>query len=416
MESPAKPVVEHALRLARALAAEALPFFAPVLFNTRIVLVENLPHLAGIDEGMRVYFNPQGVADILAQKEQSEAIAQLAWLWSHEVSHAIRDHGSRCRERQSQPLRWNVCADLEINDASWPGLLPPRTLRPLFPETFGLPRGKTAEYYDSRLPVNTVSQEATPEEGSGVDGSPHWWELPPEDESCPAVPPLEQEAIRRRVAEGVRKTLGHGAGNWVRWAEGVLNPRIDWRIQLSRLVRRSIVAAVGGRLDYCYRRPHRRSYHYRPVIRPSLTGNLEVRLACVVDTSGSMSPADLARALAEVRGVLESLRCPIHVLPCDEVPREAIRLFTQSDTLRLLHDGMVGGGGTNMVAGIEAALELRPLPDMVLVLTDGFTPWPPRTYRTPVVFGILAEDHGQVPMPPMPPWKATDVAIIRTDD
>jgi len=35
-----------------------------------------------------------------------------------------------------------------------------------------------------------------------------------------------------------------------------------------------------------------------------------------------------------------------------------------------------GGGGTDMGVGIAAAGQLRPTPKIIVVLTDGFTPWP----------------------------------------
>lgn len=59
---------------------------------------------------------------------------------------------------------------------------------------------------------------------------------------------------------------------------------------------------------------------------------------------------------------------------------------------------LLGGGGTDMGEGIEAARRLRPPPSVVVVLTDGFTPWPsepPKGVR--VVVGLLRESPMRTP-------------------
>jgi predicted metal-dependent peptidase len=56
---------------------------------------------------------------------------------------------------------------------------------------------------------------------------------------------------------------------------------------------------------------------------------------------------------------------------------------------------LLGGGGTDMGVGIAAALELKPKPDLVLVLTDGHTPWP-KAPRAKVIVGLL-DPLGRVP-------------------
>jgi len=64
-----------------------------------------------------------------------------------------------------------------------------------------------------------------------------------------------------------------------------------------------------------------------------------------------------------------------------------------------------GGGGTNMIKGIEFAVKQKPIPDSILVLTDGYTPYPNEKYNIPVLFGIIGQNKlNPRAMPPNPPW------------
>ena len=93
----------------------------------------------------------------------------------------------------------------------------------------------------------------------------------------------------------------------------------------------------------------------------------------VVDTSGSVDDAMLGQALAEVDGALQAggvRRESVTVLTCDAQvgPAQRVRSAAQ---VRL-----AGGGGTDLRVGIDAAAALRPRPQLLVVLTDGRTPWP----------------------------------------
>lgn len=211
------------------------------------------------------------------------------------------------------------------------------------------------------------------------------------------------------------KNRGTVPAGWVRWAEEVFKPKVNWREQLKRIVRGAITEGFGQRLDYSLRRPNRRASVYHPILMPSLRGEYKPRVTCIVDTSGSIGGKELAQAMAEVRGVLEQLRVPITVVPCDAVPYEAIEVLTKSDWLQATTK-LRGGGGTDMVAGLNHVLAQKPEPDAVIVLTDGYTPFPKeRPKKVRVIWAIWKVGKDEPPKPPMPPWRKEEVVIVPVD-
>ena len=97
----------------------------------------------------------------------------------------------------------------------------------------------------------------------------------------------------------------------------------------------------------------------------------------------------LARALAEIESVLTRAglrQRQVRVLAVDAAV-QTVRRVSRAQQVDL-----AGGGGTDMGEGITAAAALRPRPTVVIVLTDGFTPWPdqpPPGIR--VIVGLLTE-------------------------
>ncbi|RSS94279.1 VWA-like domain-containing protein, partial [Streptomyces sp. WAC05950] len=63
---------------------------------------------------------------------------------------------------------------------------------------------------------------------------------------------------------------------------------------------------------------------------------------------------------------------------------------------------LAGGGGTDMRVGISAALAMPDRPNVVVVLTDGYTPWPDETPSCRLIAALIGEN------PPAPPsWVET---------
>jgi predicted metal-dependent peptidase len=463
--------IEEWVRAARVHAAECVGWFAPALYAAPLHLSNALPAPAAIDRYGRVYFNPQWVARLYEAcgHDRHALVRQLAQVWYHEVAHWLREHAARATALHADARLWNLAADMEINDYLPEGMAYPSLGgEPLavLPRRYNLPDGEIAEWYYQRLVERAREQaqaggqqqsqaggqqqaqagEGAPPraptplshpvgEGSGVratqsaagEGAIHWdegsgvhgqarpWELHADDPSTNALSDFDRQALQEEVARRIvehQKERGTLPAGWLRWAEAILKPKVNWREQLKRILRGVISEGLGHRLDYSYRRPHRRSAVYHPIYLPALQGEYKPRVACVVDTSGSISDRELMQSLAEVRAVLEALRIPVTIIPCDAVPYEAIRVFHGSDWLKV-RQGLRGGGGTDMVAGLNAALALKPKPEAVIVLTDGHTPFPStRPKDTAVIWAIWQYGDGEPPKPPMPPWRARDVVVV----
>jgi predicted metal-dependent peptidase len=172
----------------------------------------------------------------------------------------------------------------------------------------------------------------------------------------------------------------------------VLEPTVDWREVLAGSVRRAVGSASGA-VDYTYQRPSRRAASQPGVVLPSLRRPIPT-IAIVIDTSGSMGDQELAAALSEVAGVLRGVGIRgnrVTVLSCDAAVHVAQRV-TRAEQIEL-H----GGGGTDMRVGIATALDLPQRPDVIVVLTDGFTPWPDEPSGPRVIAGLIG------PSAPLPP-------------
>ena len=348
-----------------------------------------------VDESWRMHADPELTSGWTP--------AQLGSVLIHHVCHLLRTHGERAQVagvRPEEAATWVRAADAEINDDLVPaGLDLPG--RPVLPRDLRARDGLLAEQYFEgirRVERDKSGREAGEEDrsaqsadedaagswldcGSGADGMPRPGQAPG------GLAGWQADLLRRQVAQDV---VAHGRqpgtvpAGLLRWAELVLTPKVDWRTLLAAELRRA-VAEVSGAVDYSYRRPSRRSAVAGQVVLPALRRPVP-EVAVVCDTSGSMTEDLLALVLAEVEGLLRALGLArqVRVLACDTAVAPAQRVNSARQVQ------LIGGGGTNMGAGIAAAAALRPRPAVTVVLTDGHTPWPadaPKGMR--IVVGLI---------------------------
>lgn len=374
---------QRKLGAARVFATSRYPYLATALFATPVRPAVNSATIA-IDRRWCIHADPKVVREMSAP--------ELGRLIVHLVSHVLREHGSRALRAGvpgdvADPVAWNRATDAEINDDLEPTFMVPDSA-PELPSSFGAENGRLAEQYYELAHGGDRQWDC----GSGSDGVIRPWDSETDDAHGPARGVSERDGdwLRLAVAAELQRAEAAEPGTvpagWIRWAQQVLPSRTDWRRVLAAEIHAGVTRAL-GMVDYSYSRPSRRAEASPSVVLPSLHRPLP-DVAIVCDTSGSMTDDLLGRVLVEVESLLQRVGLRdthVRVLSCD-ADVHSVRRVSRGSQVELL-----GGGGTDMGEGIAQAVGLTPRPSIVVVLTDGLTPWPddpPRGVR--VIVGLLA--------------------------
>ena len=363
------------------------PYYAEALFSCPITYTTGIEGFA-IDPDWRILVNPHTAAALTAEEVAGSLV--------HELNHALRAHFERSRRAgvpDGHRQIWNVAADCEINDdLRADGLARPQGI--VYPADFDLEPGQLAEQYYRQILENADTIEIPVICCQSATGGP----TAPKPQ--PGLGAARKEQLRRSTAAAV---IGHqnDHGHWsvseglARWAQTTTAQTADWRRILAAELRRGLQRAPGAG-DWTYTRPPRRPDD-GPIIRPG-THRPTAHIAVVIDTSGSMNRTDHQKALAETQAILKQavLGQPITVYSFDTEAHTAQTVFNTSQIQ------LVGGGGTDMSAGIATAAETKPRPAIVIVITDGYTDWPPT--RPPqnhsTVIAVLTDPDTHQTVPP----------------
>lgn len=408
------------------------PYLRTFIMTVPIIESHNVPTMAA-SEDWKIYYNPDFVNET--------PLEEIVGTFYHEIDHCLKDHAGRFRKQFNNPIERtiaNIAVDLETNNRVLDdGLKLPDGAA--LPEMFGLPKGLLAEEYYKELlkqakeTINQIKQQmkdkmeqdgqgnqesnedqnnsenteslqcnngnkdqsqdenqndekndltnnVVNKSGSSHDGIKREWETDEEK----GINEMEKELMKRKIANDMKeyKRIGKLPGHWERWADEVLKPKIDWRRELQKLLKGSIENAM-GKMDYTYSKRNRR-YCDNDIVLPGYKGYLP-RIAVVIDTSGSMTNNELSIAIGEVYGILKTMNAKITVISCDAEVHN-VQKIKNIDEIKL-----IGGGGTNMGIGIAEALKHKP--DLIVVITDGYTPWPNEEVDCKVIAVLTSHDR-----------------------
>jgi predicted metal-dependent peptidase len=304
---------------------------------------------------------------------------EMCALLEHEALHLIERHFARREWRDSEVF--NVAADLSINCLITG--LPPHAL---FPKDFSFPPNLSVEAYYDLLVERIQSGRKCPDaegktdasvrkslcpdcKGSPLDSHDHW--VSNGSTNWAVVEDLARSAVDSAVREtgGVEAARGYLPPKVLEIVDAAITKPYDWRPILRRFCWGEV--KIGTYATWSH--PHRRLGSAAPGRRHKRTGTVAV----LIDTSASISPADLAQFRAEVERISQSVQ--VVVAECDDTIRE---IYVVRPRARYPRTEFKGGGGTVLTPVFEAiarkhvgmkhpASHLLSRAKALIVLTDG---------------------------------------------
>ena len=359
------------LSKARAKLLLKQPFFATLALTTPQEITEDIP-TAGTDME-RIYYNPHFVASLPSTDHVMTLIA-------HEVMHIAQDHGDRLHQRD--PDLWNQACDYNINATlvscgfqhldNW--LYNPDYGTKSADEIYAIlmrekqkqqkqqkQQGGGNQSGDQQGQGNPSGQggDDQPQPGPGEIGR----DLMPSNRSADEEAKI-RESVKQRVAQAATaaRLAGKMSAGLERFIDGILNPPLPWQDIMRDFMQRVTQD------DESWSRPNRR---HTDMILPSRRSLKIGPIAIIGDTSGSITEKELSNIGTQVITIAEQVRPEnIRVVWADtKVCGEQV--FEQGDAIELKP---VGFGGTDMRVPLAHVEQYEP--QVVILITDGYTPWP----------------------------------------
>jgi len=224
------------------------------------------------------------------------------------------------------------------------------------------------------------------------DGQGKKREGPPEEGEGEPDPltPQEIESLslqwQQRMASAAQQAIQAGkmGGSMARMVDHLLQPRLPWRMLLSRYM------TMVARDDYTYMRPSSRRGD--PAVYPSLR-SAQLNIVVALDISGSISNNEINEFMSEVDSIKAQMRARITLLVCDS-KLDGPWLFEPWDEFSMPKK-FKGGGGTSFKPVMQWAQAQDEAPNLIVYFTDAQGEFPEKEPAFPVVWLV----KGKTPVP-----------------
>jgi predicted metal-dependent peptidase len=344
------------------------PFFATLTLSCPLEVDNNIPTAA--TDMRKIIYNEQFIEDL--------KVDVVEFVIAHEVAHVMFKHGLRRNGRN--PKMWNVACDYAINyilhesgfeiwdqclfDKKYAGMSAEQ-IYDLLEKEYGGKGGK--EGGNDGLPSDGLGDDLT-------EGEP----LSPEERA------VVDRQIEQRIAQAasVARMAGKLSGGLERFVNEILNPAVPWQDLLREYMTRVVHD------DESWSRRNRR---FTNVFLPSKHNVKMGEVVIIGDTSGSITNAELARIGSEAASLAESVKPESIRLVWADTEVAGEQVFDTYDTIV---PEPKGGGGTDMRVPLAHVEQYDP--QVVILVTDGYTPWPEVEPNYPLI--VCCTTNVEVPI------------------
>ena len=352
------------IEIARARLVVTQPFFGTLLCTLPLIEDYTIP-TASTDMKV-IRYNP----DFIAEQSQK----QIEFVLVHEVLHVALLHGARLQGRDMRianiamdyVINWlckqlgfelidGVYVDKQYADMSFEAVYDLLVQDPPPPPPSGGNQGKPD---DSDGPGGDQ-----PAGGQGTEGVLGQDVRPIAGDSAG-----EQERVRQDVmgkvsqAATMARQAGKMPGELARVIDKLLHPQVPWYDELREYMKSTVAENENW---------NRRNRRFQGIHLPTRYSESMGEVICIGDTSGSYSDKELQITASEITAVADQCSPDrVRVLWADS-RIQSEEVFEQGDPIKLTP---TGGGGTDMRIPLEYSEQFDPA--IVILLTDGYTPWP----------------------------------------
>ena len=321
--------------------------------------IETTKYPTAATDSLKIYWNP----DFFGRLHVDGIIFVLA----HEVLHVILKH--RLRMGTRMPRMWNWACDYVIN-------------RLLIEGGVGkMPTGKDAGLYDKKYDgmseekvYELLKQQNEAKGGKGdgdalglggFDGDGDLLPLPEGMDSEAKANLSAQIDQKLMTAANMARLVGKMPGEMQHVIDQLLNPKVPWQDLLR---------------DYMTRVAHdeeswlKRNRRFHDVYLPARWNNRMAGMTVIGDSSGSIGPDDYAKILTEVKAIVQDVNPEFVRMVWADAAVQSEEMIEPGDVGDDIKLNPKGGGGTDMRIPLNYVTEFDP--PVVVLITDGYTPWP----------------------------------------